>query len=67
MKIEPLLITALSKMARLIQEDPASQVESLADAPATLTPSSYIVFPWLAAQLFSGFVRFKQYDSAVNG
>ena len=54
-------------MARLTQEDPASPVESLADAPATLTPSPYIVFPWLAAQLFSGFVGFKQYDSAVNG
>ena len=53
-------------MARLTQEDPASPVESIADAPATLTPSPYIVFPWLAAQLFSGFVGFKQYDSAVN-
>jgi hypothetical protein len=67
MTIEPLFITALSKMARLTQEDPASPVESLADAPSTLAPSPYIVFPWLAAQLFSGFVGFKQYDSAVNG
>jgi hypothetical protein len=66
MTIEPLFITALSKMARLTQEDPASPVESLADAPASLAPSPYVVFPWLAAQLFSGFVGFKQYDSAVN-
>ncbi len=51
---------------RLTQEDPTSPVESLADVPATLAPSPYIVFPWLAAQLFSGFVGFKQYDSAVN-
>jgi len=54
-------------MVRLTQDNPTSPVESIADAPATPAPSPFVVFPWLATQLFMGFVGYRQYDVATNG